>query len=154
MFTSTSITVSYVVISSIFQSSTSLLQSDMSSICTRTIFLVIIIWAAVVYDDKTTDLWLWGIGNAMRMCTTEQWDMGCVQYWNSLQTFRNSRVLKMWNFAKRLQTFDTERSHGVPKQQWYITHKIAIMKLDASVVALSYICCKVYVIVLFATPMV
>ncbi len=30
---------------------------------------------------------------------------GCVQYRNSLQTFRNSRVLEIGNFAKRLQTF-------------------------------------------------
>ncbi len=28
-----------------------------------------------------------------------------VQYRNILQTFRNSRVLKIGNFAKRLQTF-------------------------------------------------
>ncbi len=31
--------------------------------------------------------------------------MGCVQYRNSLQRFRNSRVLEIGNFAKRLQTF-------------------------------------------------
>ncbi len=30
---------------------------------------------------------------------------GCVQYRNSLQTFRNSRVLEIGNFAERLQTF-------------------------------------------------
>ncbi len=32
-------------------------------------------------------------------------DLDCGQYRNSLQTFRNSRVLEIGNFAKRLQTF-------------------------------------------------
>ncbi len=31
---------------------------------------------------------------------------GCVQYRNSLQTFRNSRVLEIGNFAKRFVTAD------------------------------------------------
>ncbi len=44
-------------------------------------------------------------------------EQGCVQYRNSLQTFRNSRVLEIGNFAKRFicKRFDTERGSGLRK---------------------------------------
>ena len=48
-----------------------------------------------------------GVADAWPEFLTPFWrsHQGCVQYRNSLQTFRNSRVLEIGNFAKCLQTF-------------------------------------------------